>query len=53
MNPTVVGKVFIVSHCYQDFASACVEFHPIFTLPALKKKKGCDTVIFLSISDAS
>lgn len=38
MNPALIGKVFIISHCYQDFASASIQFHPISTVPAFKKK---------------
>lgn len=50
MNPALIGEVF--SHCYQDFASASIQFHPISTVLPFKKKL-CDTVILLSISDAS
>lgn len=39
MNPTLIAKVCAVSHCYQDFASACVAFHPILLFQLSKKKR--------------
>lgn len=50
MNPVLKEKVLIVSHCYQDFASASIQFHHISTVVAFK------TILFdtlvLSVSDA-
>lgn len=51
MNPVLKEKVLIVSHCYQDFASAFSQFLPISTVVAFRTIL-CDTVI-LSVSDAS
>lgn len=44
-------KVLIVSHWYQDFTSASIQFHHISTVVAFKTTL-CDTVV-LSITDVS
>lgn len=44
MNPVLKEKVLIASHCYQDFASASIQFHPVSTVVAFKTIL-CDTVI--------